>query len=346
MSVLTTPKEYLDSVRPARVAAVSGFGFTERQARFLLTVMVHSGVFLERQYCAFAGISHGQKSHDFAAKLTARRFATAIAPGRLHQGRLFHVHYKPLYEAIGEPDNRHRKTVSLGRMIERLMILDGVLADQNYTWLGTGRDKRDDFDRALDVQYFRPTDYPHVTYRAGADETTRYFPDKLPIGIEKHEFQRYVFLYLVTRDVPVDFRLFLLRHAELFQTVRKFTVRLLIPRRFRKSTSLYRFAFRDELAMPVDPTTAEQLQAYLRHRQQARGHFTEPADEDLEKAFRKFGAARFKALYRWWLLRGDPAIWAAQSPVLRDAIAYSDGRLECVELCRQYLQLTSLVGVA
>ncbi len=346
MSVLTMPAEYFDSVRPARAAAVAGFGFTERQARFLVTVMVHSGVFLERQYCAFAGISHGQKSHDFVDKLTARRFATAIAPGRLHQGRMFHVHYKPLYEAIGEPDNRHRKTVSLGRMIERLMILDGVLADRNYTWLGTERDKRDYFDRALDANYFRPTDYPHVTYRAESGETTRYFPDKMPIGIEKDGFQRYVFLYLVTRDVPVDFRLFLLRHAELLRTLPQFTIRLLIPRRFRKSTSLYRFAFRDELAMPIDPTTAEQLQAYFRYRRQAGGHLTEPAGEDLEKAFRKFGAARFKALYRWWLLRGDPAIWAAQSPVLRDAIAYGNGRLECLDLSRQYLQLTSLVGVA
>jgi hypothetical protein len=130
------------------------------------------------------------------------------------------------------------------------------------------------------------------------------------------------------------------------RTVREFTVRLLIPRRFGKSTSLYRFAFRDELAMPVDPTTAEQLHAYFRRRQQSPGHFTEPTDEDLEKAFRRFGAARFKALYRWWLLRGDPAIWAAQSPVLRDAIARGEGRLECVEISRQYLQLTSLVGVA
>src|SRR5437867_1695048 len=126
------PAEYFDSVRPARVAAVAGFGFTERQARFLVTVMVHSGVFLERQYC---------------------------------------------------------------------------------TWLGTERDKRDYFDRALDVRYFRPKDLPHVTYRGEDGETTRYFPDKLPIGIEKHGFQRHVFVYLVTRDVPVDFRSFLLRHA-------------------------------------------------------------------------------------------------------------------------------------
>src|SRR5690606_28700850 len=81
VSVLTVPVEYLDSVQPGRVAAVAGFGFTERQARFLVTVMVHSGVFLERQYCSFAGISHGQKSHDFVAKLVDRRFATAITPG-------------------------------------------------------------------------------------------------------------------------------------------------------------------------------------------------------------------------------------------------------------------------
>jgi hypothetical protein len=92
--------------------------------------------------------------------------------------------------------------------------------------------------------------------------------------------------------------------------------------------------------MPVDTTTGEQLQAYFRQRREARRHLMEPADENLEKAFRKFGAARFKALYRHWLRNGDSAIWAAQSPVLRDVIASGIGRLECVELSRQYLQLT------
>ena len=47
-----------------RVEAVAAFGFTERQARFLVTVLLHAGVFLERQYCGFAGIVHGQKSTD------------------------------------------------------------------------------------------------------------------------------------------------------------------------------------------------------------------------------------------------------------------------------------------
>ena len=33
-----------------RMEAIAAFGFTERQARFLLNVLLHSGVFVERQY--------------------------------------------------------------------------------------------------------------------------------------------------------------------------------------------------------------------------------------------------------------------------------------------------------
>jgi hypothetical protein len=49
----------IDALTVERTQAVAAFGFTERQARFLVTVMLHSGVFVERQYCAFAGIVHG-----------------------------------------------------------------------------------------------------------------------------------------------------------------------------------------------------------------------------------------------------------------------------------------------
>ena len=52
-----------------RVTAVSEFGFTTRQARFLVFVMQYSGVCLLRQYSAFAGIVHGQKTRKFFAKL-------------------------------------------------------------------------------------------------------------------------------------------------------------------------------------------------------------------------------------------------------------------------------------
>ena len=98
-----------------RAEAIAAFGFTERQAGFLLQVLLHSGVFLERQYCRFAGTVHGQKSTDFIRTLVDRRLATAITTGKLHRGRMFHVHYKPLWAAIGEPDSRFRKPTAQGQ---------------------------------------------------------------------------------------------------------------------------------------------------------------------------------------------------------------------------------------
>ena len=106
----------IDLANAQRMEAIAAFGFSERQARFLLNVLLRSGVFVERQYCSFAGIVHGQKSTDFLKTLVERRFATPITTGKLHRGRMFHVHYKPLWAAIGEPDNRFRKpTAHLSR---------------------------------------------------------------------------------------------------------------------------------------------------------------------------------------------------------------------------------------
>jgi len=53
---------------------------------------------------------------------------------------MFHVHYKPLWAAVGEPDNRFRKPAAPGRMIERVMLLDAVLDEPACTWLGPARD--------------------------------------------------------------------------------------------------------------------------------------------------------------------------------------------------------------
>jgi hypothetical protein len=61
-----------DSVTEARVNALTAFGFTQRQREFLVKVMVHSGCFLERQYCAFTRTARGQNSRTFMARLVDR----------------------------------------------------------------------------------------------------------------------------------------------------------------------------------------------------------------------------------------------------------------------------------
>jgi hypothetical protein len=62
-----------------RRQAVQRLGFTERQAGFLVTVMLHAGVCIGRQYCQFARIAYGRTMHTFFERLVARGDATAVA---------------------------------------------------------------------------------------------------------------------------------------------------------------------------------------------------------------------------------------------------------------------------
>ena len=328
-----------DSVTEARFNALAGFGFTQRQREFLVTVMVHSGCFLERQYCAFTGTVRGQNSREFMARLVARGFARAIEPGAIRRGRLYHVHHRPLYEAIGQADNRNRRLRTLGRMVERVMILDAVLGNRRCWWLSPADDKWRFFCLKRD-NYLRPEDYPHIAFGSGRQRTVRCFPDKLPIGVEKDRTDHLVFLYLVNRCIPVDFRQFLIRHLNLLRFVRTWTVRLLVPRRFRKAVALYKAALREELWMPINPSVTKMLETYFPERQARGGHLSDPDDRYIWEEFRKQGMLKIQALYRAWRRDGDGVLWQAHSTTLRDDHSHGCSAIEVELLNRQYLQLT------
>ena len=144
-------------------------------------------------------------------------------------------------------------------MVERVMILDAVLGDRRRWWLSPESDKRAFFDLTHQTG-LRPEDYPHIAFGATPRTTIRCFPDKLPIGIDKEDTSRFVFLYLVNRRIPVDFRQFLIRHADLFRCLHHWTVRLLVPRRFRKAIALYKAAVREELWTPLNPSVSKSLE--------------------------------------------------------------------------------------
>jgi hypothetical protein len=328
-----------DSVSLRRVASLADFGFTQRQREFLVTVLVHAGCFLERQYCTFTGTARGQNSREFVARLVARGLARAMEPGPVRRGRLYHVHHKPLYEAIGQADNRNRRLRTIGRMVERVMILDAVLGDQRCWWLSPADDKWRFFCLKRD-NYLRPEDYPHIAFGSGRQRTVRCFPDKLPIGVEKDRTDHLVFLYLVNRRIPVDFRQFLIRHAELFRFLRNWSVRLLVPRRFRKAVALYKAALREELWTPLDPSVTKALETYFPERQAQGGHLGDPDDRYILEEFRKQGMLKIQALYRAWRRDGDGVLWQAHSTTLRDDHSHGCSAIEVELLNRQYLQLT------
>jgi hypothetical protein len=100
-----------DGPTAERIGAITRFGLTERQARFLATVMFHSGVFVGRQYAAFAGITHGQKVHEFIEKLVApsssRRFSSARPDGQGSSTFTTSRSTRPSASRITEPPASH-----------------------------------------------------------------------------------------------------------------------------------------------------------------------------------------------------------------------------------------------
>lgn len=92
--------------------------------------------------------------------------------------------------------------------------------------------------------------------------------------------------------------------------------------------------------------TAEELEWFFRERQRRQEAGSQSADERFGAASVAFRAPLFRALYRHWQKDGNPAIWAAQSSTLKDALERGVGRVEFVRLTRQYFHLSSLVGVA
>ena len=123
-----------------RVQAVAKKGFTERQARFLTTVMLHTGVCVPRQYARFCGIVYGEKTRKFFAKLVRLQYAS-MYDCRHNRARIYHVNQRALYAAIGEADSRLRKPVTLNHAIQRLMVLDAIVEDPDLVWLGTADEK-------------------------------------------------------------------------------------------------------------------------------------------------------------------------------------------------------------
>ena len=326
-----------------RCAAVAGFGFTPRQSSFLTTVMLHAGVCLPRQYTAFAGIVFGQKTRDFFERLTRERFATAHPCWR-GAGRVFHVHHKGLYRAIGEPDNRHRRSATVARAIERLMVLDTILSDRQTTWLATEREKVSHFIRCG----LEPTDLPRLEFEQRDSRTIRYFPHKLPVGVVAPD--QIVLAYIVTDASGREFRTFLTAHRPLFQRLRRWTIRLVFPTALIAAKAAHTAVVTEFVAPPLRPGVLDEFRWFCQTRRTMdEGAPGSQGAIDMNRyssARRAFGAPRFYAAYRTWRERGDPALHELLSPRLHETWTRGHGQLDIHVLPHQYHHLAPAVATA
>jgi hypothetical protein len=325
-----------------RVQAVVGLEFTDRQARFLVLVLRMSGVCVPRQYATFAGIAHGgKKCNAFFDKLVRRGYA--VANTCLHnRARLYHLHHRALYTAIGELSSRFRRRVSARRVVERVMLLDAVLAASNLNWLTTASEKVAHFAPPAGPAPATNTSAASVEARFGTD--LKCF-DTFPIGIDPNG--REVLLYLATTPWTDDFRSFLQGHTFLLRIASAWTLRLVFPRPVDRAYDDYQTVIREELETPLHAASINELKRYFEQR--SRGAI-EPLDDAassfIERAGQTFGAALYSVLYRRWLRQGDAVLDALSSTAIADAMSAGTGTVECVVLPHSYRHLCPLVDHA
>jgi len=224
------------------------------------------------------------------------------------------------------------------------MLLDAVLAEREVLWLATERDKYAHF-----VCLFRGAlqneELPRLVFRKDErEQTVRYFPDKLPIGVDP-ETERHVILFLAACGSPMDFRQFLLRHAELLRALRSWTIRVLLPRERANLRATYEAAVYDQIARPLPLSYRDDLLATFQHRRDGRP----PGRIGLHPptpGVRMPSAPALTALYRRWLEVGNTVVTQVTSTILRDALQSGRGTAECVVLSHAYAHLSSLAGTS
>ena len=302
-----------------RIAAVVNLGFTERQARFLVLVMQYSGACLLRQYSAFAGIVHGQKTRKFFAKLVSRRFATAHGC-RHNRGHVYHVHHKALYRAIGETDSRHRRPLSPGRIVQGLATVDAILATPTIEYLTTAEDKA----QRLSIEGYL-------------------FKDKHPVGVDPDG--RVALLYVATEACSHRFAAFLQRQQRLLRSLPAWTLRIVVPAWPVGLDEAYLKMANAELSQVLSPKHVERLRAYFEQRRATQTADARPRSDEFDRARRAFGGQRFEVLYRHWSTEGDAVLEAASSPDLGQALKDGRGRIESLVLPHQYRHLSLLVAL-
>ena len=163
-----------------RIEAIRSFGYTEREARFLELVALHSGYFLRRQYNQFLGLKRGGTTAALIRKLLMKR-QVEVEPS-CNRTPIYHLKRHSFYDLIGEPNNRNRRRRGTVGVKTKLMGLDLVLDRPDDQWLGTEREKISFFvDTALVPEPLLPAKTHHTKGSRGL--TARYFVEKFPIWV-------------------------------------------------------------------------------------------------------------------------------------------------------------------
>jgi len=337
-----------------RVQALSYLDLTPRQTSFLVTVALHSGFCLRRQFAVFADVEYGKNVRNFMDRLVARGLARSLTFD-VNRGLVYHVHAREIYLAIGQEDNRNRRATSPALVARKLMLLDFVLSQSADEWFATEHDKVALFGSRYQIV---PAHMPRRIYVAKDVRTqsaARHFIDKFPIFLAGHPPAPPIvhFACLVTEPNVQSFTRFLWDHRGLLTRLPAWAIDLICPPAtvdLRAFTSAFEAFVTGASRPPAIAATGggDDVRWYFKTRRAVEANDVNSLSvKDIDRFHRTrrhFVGALFESLYADWLSDGDEAIARfvrPHSPQLKTA-----GRLITHELPFTYSQFGKLPGVA
>ncbi len=296
-----------------RAEAIRWHGYTTRQAAFLATVLVHGGCFLRRQFAAFLGRQDGGLITDLVQRLVRN------GHGRRHvfsrHTEVLHVLARRLYESIGEPHSRYRRDVSLATMIERLMIVDLVLAHPQATFLATESEKVSFFRSRAPEDLFpgRWSPAPNVP----GSVRSHVFVDKTPMFLEPADGPLHLAYVQGPAATVAGFAHLLRDYERLLTRVNPATIVFCTAGDCGLADAARTLFSRWRLTRPFvlddEPESIwrGEIVAYFRARRRvesAAGSLSEAHLVRVNAGRRRFGEPRLEQLYEQWRALGDLAI--------------------------------------
>src|SRR5260370_13265675 len=291
------------NISERQIEALTAFGYTISEARFLYIVAMHSGYFTACQFLAFVDAKRGYRTHSLAQKLITQGHATMREYRR--NGCIYHLYSRKLYAQLGHENLRNRRRHRLEAIRTRLLALDFILANQGYQYLETETEK---VDYLCDHLHVQKACLPVRLYTGGptSQPTLRYFVDKFPLFMSSPRpgFSPVVTFSYVDPGLETltGFVTHLGQYQPLFQELADFRFVYVSGTRahFEKATELFHSAVK----IPLGSDVARDLIRYFRARSiWNSSEFTTMSKTDLlffNEEKRRFAGHLFETLFKNW----------------------------------------------
>jgi hypothetical protein len=301
-----------------RIQALQNFGYDADEARFLTIAALHGGYFLRRQFLNFVGGAKGGKDVVLLKKLETNHHVRVSV--YRHNRMVYHLCSKPLYEALGEPNNRNRREHQPATIKNKIMSLDFVLEHQDQLFLATEREKVDYFVATRNIARENLPTRLFASHHGG-EPAAKHFVDSYPIylatgpdGALGHDSVPH-FCYVDEDLQTADrFSTYLGQYFRLFTALGDFRVIYVAerPRLFASAERVFQ-RFSESAPPPANPVFNEEaaLAAYFQRRRayedQDFSGFDTAGIIRFREEKKRFASDHYEMLYARWKA-GDPKV--------------------------------------